>query len=312
MASNFETGFFVKEKAWHGLGTIVQDAPSSADALKMAELDWEVRQEPVFVKVGDDHVLVPNAMANIRSSDNSVLGIMTEKYQIVQNVEAFSFTDALLDTNVVYESAGSLAKGKRVWMLARMPEVYKIAGDDVEPFLVFTNSFDGKGAIRVALTPVRVVCQNTLNMALATAKRQWSTKHMGNMQEKMLEAQRTLELATNYMQGLSEEAERLLMKKISVDNLDNFLNALFPMDDEASNRKINNVIELRNSFRTAYDSPDLANFTGTAWGVINAVADMVDHAVPQRMTATYNEKRFESIIDGHKVLDTAQAILMAV
>lgn len=312
MASNFETGFFVREPAWHGLGKIVQEAPSSAEALKMAELDWEVRQEPVFVKVGDDHILVPNAMANVRTSDNSVLGIMTEKYKVVQNPEAFAFTDSLLETNVKYESAGSLAGGKRIYLLARMPEIYKIAGDDVEPFLVFTNSFDGKGAIRVALTPVRVVCQNTLNMALATAKRQWSTKHMGNMQEKMLEAQRTLELASNYMQGLSEEAERLLMKKISVDTLDAFLGALFPLDDEASNRKVNNVVELRNTFRTAYDSPDLANFQGTAWGVINAVADMVDHATPQRATHTYNEKRFESIIDGHKVLDTAQAILMAV
>jgi len=156
MASNFETGFFVREPAWHGLGTIVQDAPTSMDALKLAELDWQVTQEPIYL---NNNVVIKNAFANVRSSDNGVLGITTERYKVVQNSEAFSFTDALLDSNVRYESAGSLAEGKRIFILAKMPEIYKIGGDDVEPFLVFTNSFDGKGSIRVALTPVRVVCQ---------------------------------------------------------------------------------------------------------------------------------------------------------
>lgn len=312
MASNFETGFFVREPAWHGLGTIVQDAPTSADALHLAELDWTVEQKPVFIDADGTKILVPNAKASVRSSDNSVLGIMTDKYKIVQNVDAFAFTDALLEQNVNYESAGSLAGGKRIFILARIPEIYKVAGDDVEPFLVFTNSHDGKGSIRVAMTPIRVVCQNTLNLALATAKRQWSTKHMGNMQEKMFEAQRTLELAHGYMTGLSEESERMLAKKISVDTLDTFIESLFPMDDSMTQRKIDNVIELRNGFRTAYNMPDLADFKGTAWGVINAVADMVDHSEPQRKTDTFAENRFASIIDGHKVLDTAQSILMAV
>jgi phage/plasmid-like protein (TIGR03299 family) len=309
MASNFENGFFVREPAWHGLGTIVQEAPTSMEALKVAGLDWTVRQEPMYL---ENNVIIKNAFANVRSSDNSVLGITTERYKVVQNADAFSFTDALLEQDVRYESAGSLAEGKRIFILARMPEVYKIGGDEVEPYLVFTNSFDGKGSIRVALTPIRVVCQNTLNLALQTAKRQWSTKHMGNMDEKMHEAQRTLELASGYMQGLSEEAERMMMKKVTVDTLDSFLEALFPMDDNMTSRKVNNVIELRNGFRTAYNMPDIADFKGTAWGVINAVSDMVGHMPSQRQTDTFAEKRFMSIMDGHKIMDTAQQILMAV
>lgn len=312
MAHNFETGFFVREKAWHGLGTIVQDAPTSADALRLAELDWIVEQKPVYVEIDGSKILVPGAAASVRNSDGNVLGITTEKYKIVQNVDAFQFTDALLESDVRYESAGSLAKGKRVFILARVPEVYKIGGDEIEPYLVFTNSHDGKGSIRVAMTPVRVVCQNTLNLALATAKRQWSTKHMGNMEEKMHEAQRTLELASGYMQGLSEEAERMMMKKVSVDTLDTFIETLFPLDDNMTERKVNNVIELRDGFRKAYDMPDLADFRGTAWGVINAVADFVDHSAPQRNTDTFKENRFASIVDGHKILDTAQLILASV
>ena len=102
------------------------------------------------------------------------MGVVSDRYRIVQNEEAFQFTDDLLGEGVTYETAGSLQGGKKVWMLAKLPEKYIIAGDEVTPYLVFFHSHDGSSGVKVAMTPVRVVCQNTLNLALGTAKRIWT------------------------------------------------------------------------------------------------------------------------------------------
>lgn len=130
--------------------------------------DWNVIQKNI---VTADGTAIDGFKANVRDNDDSVLGIVTDRYKLVQNSEAFAFTDALLGESVRYETAGSLQNGRRTWMLARLPHQYIISGDEITPYLVFMNSHDGTGAIKVAMTPIRVVCQNTLNMALANAKR---------------------------------------------------------------------------------------------------------------------------------------------
>ena len=170
MAANVETMMYVRERPWHGLGTEVSEAPNSQDALRLAELDWTVRQESIYNAGGS---VIKGFKANVRDSDGSVLGVVGDRYQIVQNSDAFRFTDDLIGGDVHYETAGSLRGGKQVWLLARMPE-RKIAGDEVEPYLCFTNAHDGSTGVRVCMTPIRVVCSNTLNVALATAKRTWS------------------------------------------------------------------------------------------------------------------------------------------
>ena len=118
---------YVREKPWHGLGTEVAEAPTSADALRFAGLDWTVRQEPVFNCRGG---IIDGYRANIRSTDDAVLGIVGERYKVVQNADAFRFTDELVGGEARYETAGSLRGGKQIWLLARMPE-RKIAGDEV-------------------------------------------------------------------------------------------------------------------------------------------------------------------------------------
>lgn len=110
MAANVETMFYVREKPWHGLGTCVEEAPTSADALRLAGLDWEVKQRSIQVCGG---AKIENFKANVRSSDGAVLGVVSDRYQIVQNAEAFSFTDELIGGDVRYETAGSLQNGKK-------------------------------------------------------------------------------------------------------------------------------------------------------------------------------------------------------
>ena len=146
MAANVETMFYTREKPWHGLGTGVAEAPHSADSLCLAGLDWKVVQEPVYTDAGKE---IPGYKANVRDTDRRVLGVVTDRYKVVQNREAFAFTDALLGSGVRYETAGALQEGKKVWLLARLPHEYIISGERISPYLVFSNTHDASGAVRV-------------------------------------------------------------------------------------------------------------------------------------------------------------------
>ena len=226
MTANIETMFYVKEKPWHGMGTKVETAVTSADALHLAGLDWIVEPKPVYVEnngiFGTAMEAIPGYVANTRNADGQVLGIVTDSYKIVQNTDAFQFTDNLVGGDVRYETAGSLANGKRVWLLAKLPDT-EIVGDKVERFLVFTNTFDGSGAVRVACTPIRVVCQNTLNYALHTAKRSWSVRHTANIHNRIAEAQQALQLENRYVDALNRNANTLARQHLSDYQLDSLV-----------------------------------------------------------------------------------------
>ena len=127
MAAEVETMFYTRTKPWHGLGTMVEEAPDSGTALKLAGLDWQVVQKDL---VTGDGIPVPGFKANLRDTDNRVLGVVTSRYRVIQNREAFAFTDALLGEGVTYETAGSLQDGRRTWILARLPQKYIISGDE--------------------------------------------------------------------------------------------------------------------------------------------------------------------------------------
>lgn len=307
MAHEFETGFFVREPAWHGLGTIIQEAPTSEDAIRLAQLDWDVISSPIMVNNNE----VEGYKANVRSSDNSVLGIVSDKYKIIQNTDAFAFVDHLLESGVKFESAGSLMNGKQVWLLANLP-AEKILDDDVVPYLVFTNGHDGKNAVSVCNTPVRVVCKNTLNAALSGAKRKFTFRHMGDMEGKKFEASETLRISTSYMNSLRAFAETMAKKEISKKQLEKIIDQIFPMDEEASDRIKDNVSLMRNTFTDIYtNTDDLQNIRGTAWGVYNAFSDMATHMTPLRKTKNFQERRFISFLEGNELLDQAQEVLMA-
>ena len=303
MAANVESMFYVRQVPWHGLGTMVQEAPTSEDALRLAGLDWDVNQAPVYT---NDGIEIPGYNPNVRSTDNKVLGIVSNRYQIVNNKEAFEFTDALIgetENGVVrYETAGSLCGGKRIWLLAKMP-TKKVLDDDVEPYMFFSNSHDGTGAIKVGMTPVRIVCANTLAIALNTAKRQWSTKHVGDMQSKLEEAKLCLRMADSYMANLDVEADRLANAKLYREQIEEILDEMFPADDNTSERKKNNIVQFKNQFWTAYNMPDIQKFEDSAWMAVNAMSDVITHSAPRRNTASYNENRWGKIMDGHIVFD---------
>lgn len=303
MPHEVESMFYTREVPWHGLGVRVEEAPDSETALVKAGLLWAVTSEPVYFADG----LIPGYKANVRSTDRAVLGVVTDSYRIVQNREAFAFTDALLGEGVRYETAGSLRGGKRIWLLARLPERYKVLDDDVEPYVCFSNSHDGWSAVRVILTPVRVVCNNTLTLALNGAPRTWSTQHVGNVHDRLEEARRTLGLAQAYYETLCDEADRLVNIPVNMEEL---IAQLFPMPDNAeAKRAAENAEERRAWFRRAALAPDLKAYYGTAWGFVNAAADMACHREPERQTDTWKERRLEAAFDGPMLLNQAYALV---
>lgn len=308
MSANVEQMFYVGETPWHGLGTKIETAPTSEDAIVAAGLDWNVIQEPVYTSEG---VLIPGYKANIRDTDRKVLGMVTNKYKIVQNKDAFSFTDSLLGEGVRYETAGSLASGKRVWMLARL-EDRLITDEKVSPYLVFTNNHDGTGAVKVAITPIRVVCQNTLNLALQTAERSWSAAHMGNIEDKLNEAKKTLLNAENYLECLEEEFGELKMQKLTDDQVVQYIKELIPMDEKATDRVKSTTKEMWVDIMDRYlYTPNLQPLEKSAYRFVNAVSDFATHRQPARRTANYQENLFMKTVDGNALIDMSYRLVKA-
>ena len=274
-----------------------------------AGLDWNVVQEPIYTETEE---LIEGYKANVRDSDRKVLGVVTDRYKVIQNQEAFAFTDELLGEGVRYETAGSLQGGKKVWLLAHMPHEYIISGERISPYLLFSNTYDGSGAIKVALTPIRVVCQNTLNLALSQASRSWSMIHTGNIQNKLQEAKDTLFMAEKYMDNLGKEFETLRMQSMTDKQVVEFIETLLPIEDNATSQQKRNMKRLQEDMKMRYfDAPDLQDVGRNAYRFINAVSDFATHAEPLRKTANYKENLFSRTVEGHPLIDKAYQMVKA-
>ena len=307
MPAHVETMFYVREVPWHGLGTKVMEAPTSKAALTLAGLDWKVIQRPIVTK---DGIPIPGFKANLRETDKKVLGVVTDRYKVVQNPDAFSFTDRLLGEGVTYETAGSLQEGRRTWLLARLPQRYIISGDEITPYLVFMNSHDGTGSIKAAMTPIRVVCQNTLNLALANAKRYWATNHTGDIHGKMEDARYTLLYADQYMAQLGKAIDSLNRIRLSDRQVCEYIDALFPLIDNPTELQRKNLMQMKQEVKTRYfDAPDLQHVGKNAYRFVNSVSDFATHSKPLRERANYKESLFARTVDGNALIDKAYALV---
>ena len=309
MSAQVETMFYTRTAPWHGLGTRVEESPGSKEALEAAGLNWQVIQKEICTQDGR---IIPGFRANIRDQDQRVLGVVTNRYKVVQNEEAFAFTNQLLGEGVTYETAGSLQDGRRTWILARLPQRYIISGDEITPYLVFMNSHDGTGAIKAAMTPVRVVCQNTLNLALATAKRSWSTNHTGDIRGKLKDAEQTLLYAGHYMKELGKAIDQLNQIRLSDQRVYEYIDELFPIMEEATEMQKKNIVRLRDDVKLRYfEAPDLRNTGKNAYRFINAVSDFATHAKPLKERTNYRESLFGRTVEGNILIDKAYQMVKA-
>lgn len=301
MSANVETMFSTRVKPWHGIGTVVADCPTSKEAILLAGMDWKVEQRDVCT---DSGVMISGYKANIRDRDQSILGVVSDRYQVVQNEEAFAFTDELLGEGVEYETAGSLQGGRKTFILAKLPQRFIIAGDEITPYFVIMNSHDGSCAIKAAMTPVRVVCQNTLNLAFRTAKRTWTTKHTSNIMERIDDAKTTLQFAERYMGELGRGVDELIHKRLTDKKVMEYMSEFFTVTEDmtAAQRK-NNLTMLNDMKRRYFDAPDLQEVGKNGYRFVNAVSDFATHAEPIRKTKNYKENLFLKTVEGSPMID---------
>lgn len=309
MPANIETMFHTREAPWYGLGKQVEHTLNSNEALRAAGLDWTVIQKSIQT---EDNATIPGYKANLRATDQRLLGVVSDRYKIVQNHEAFAFADELLGEGVRFETAGSLQNGRKVWLLAKLPDNFTIAGDQVCPYMVFSNSHDGSGSIKVAMTPIRIVCQNMLNLALESAKRMWTTVHTGNIQSKLDDARQTLLYAELYMAKLNTEVERLHRIKTTGHKIREYIELLLPVSENATSLQKRNILQLRNDLQTRYfEAPDLKRIGNNGYRFMNAISDFATHAKPLRETAAFRESRFLRTMEGNPLIDKAHELILA-
>ena len=304
--------FDERKKSNDGLGSSVIGAQDSATAMRLSGTGYNVVKKGLTTT---DGILIPDKFATVRDDTNEVLGVVGKQYTIVQNPEAFAFTDELVGFGMKYTTAGYFGKGEKVWLEGILPGEYTMLGDQMTPYVVFVNSHDGSGSVKVALTFIRVVCSNTMNMAIRSAKRCFSFVHKGSITARMDEARQVLGLADTYMKALNAEMEKLALVKISPIQFEKIvLPTLFKADEDAmSQRQIDTVMEKRAELRFRYQkAPDLQGYGFNGARLIQAVADYVDHTQPQRATANWKENRFASQIQGNELLDQARDLVLQI
>ena len=276
------------EAAWHGLGTVIEeDVVSAKEALDYAHMNWDVVQVPVWATVNGSPVEIAGKVANVREDTGDVLAIVGEDYQVVQNSEAFGFLDDLLGgADLRFHTAGSLFNGRKVWGLARMNREILIGNDAneaIDPFIAIATSHDGSLSLSCWMTPVRIVCQNTLTWSMGNAKRVWKARHTANVLNRTDEARQMLGMSSAYFDSLEVMGNALINTKVSPGDMEAMISALFPMtggvsiDEAEEGRAKTMVLNRREAIWDALDADDLANVKKTAWGFVQAVADWDDH-----------------------------------
>ena len=274
----------LREPAWHMLGTVIDNEVSTKEMLELAHLDnWNVRLEPVSLPGRSHKEFFATVRTNPFDGEADVLGVVGERYKVLQNEELFTFGDALLDGGR-WETAGSIKNGTVVFGSLALDRETNLdpngRGDKVNNYLLVHTSHDGSLAIQASVTPVRVVCQNTLNMAVGYkgkgAKQSFRIRHTATLQGKVQAAREALGLANKYLDEFDKIAAEMIAKEISDQKFFEIVNAVYPKPDDNAKgamTKWENKIDVLNDI---YNGPTCVNIKGTAWGGYNAMTERLD------------------------------------
>jgi len=295
--TNQHSFFSVKEKAWHGLGQIVSDYPTSREAIQFAGLDYKVEKRMLFTYDNENQggnpetdiiipeIEVPNYFATVRTDTEQVLGVVGKDYEVVQNEDAFSFFDAIVGggDGIQYETAGALGKGERIFITAKLPEYIKVGSDDlIEQYLFLTTSHDGFGSITAAFTPVRVVCQNTLNAAFKNCSNAVKIRHTANAKERLEQAHKVMGISyqlSEYLEAafnqwskirITDKQVRKLIQLAMVPNKEVLQNIRSEKQDELSTA-YKNICDAVYEYGLSSPTQQTETTKGTVFGAYNSI-----------------------------------------
>jgi phage/plasmid-like protein (TIGR03299 family) len=296
------------EAPWHKLGTKLDKPATASEAIETAGLGFEVVKFPL--KTVNENLSVPNHFATVRKDTMEVLGVVGSRYEPIQNKDAFTVFDALVgEGQAIYHTAGVLGKGERIWILAKLPDYIRINGNDiVDKFLLLTNTHDGSTTVSIKLTPVRVVCENTLSFALSGSEQQVQIRHTLQAEIKLKQAHEILGLSNRLFEVLSQYYQGMSMKQINSVLLNQYVKKVFPPSLFSKHVSIQNKIgeKVLELFETGTGS-DIAG--STVWGAYNAVTEYVDH---YRLTTKSDSARLKTIWFGSGDLIKKKAFTFAV
>jgi phage/plasmid-like protein (TIGR03299 family) len=311
--------FAVGEKAWHGLGQIVQDVPTSDKAIKLAGLDYEVTKVPMFAQRDNkdfnpeyrditncNWIRNPNVFSTFREDTGALLGTVGNRYEVLQNIEAFKwFDDIVGEGKAIYQTAGALNGGATIFITAKMPSYIQVRTDNIEKYLVLVNSHDGSETLQMMFTPVRVVCANTLNQAMRGAQNVFKMRHTKSLHDNMKKATEALGIISQ----VSDEFQNLLIKMTNVifnDNrFDDLLQMIYPAEEvvrddngdiltaKISTRSKNLWNSIRD-YRETGIGQDSPLCRGTAYGAYNAITGYFQNSKQFKT----QEDKFESVLYG--------------
>ena len=277
MAHEVEQMMYVGATPWHNLGNRFIEAPKTLEeAMVAAGLDWTVSTKKIYL---DDGRSVP-AMATVRDSDSSILGVVGTNYKPLQNKNAFDFFNPFVESGMAQiETAGSLMQGKRVWVQAKITsDVDVVKGNDIiERYILLSNSHDGTMAVRAGFTPVRTVCANTLAMAHNSGESQLiRIKHSQKVEENLAAVGRIMNLANNAFETTLEQYRFLANKDINSKDLEKYVKLVFKLDEDNDNsgkRLLSNIVPLFEKGR----GNDMSEIKGTWWAAYQGISEYLQY-----------------------------------
>jgi len=314
---------FSGQRPWHKLGVQFDQEFTSAEAISAARLDYPVLKEQLYrlrPDLGPGMTEPTEAYATINGHTQGVLGIVGDGYEVLQNQEAFDFFDILLkESGGKLQTAGAIGKGEKVWILAKLPEVfYPLVGDGVERYLLGTTSHDGTMKTEVRFSSIRVVCQNTFNLAMKNSRGVISIRHTMNMRQKLEMAAMVMLRYKEHFDIVGEQFSKLASVRIDDTWIDEYLERMFGNPENVADGRGRTImenkiklIEGRLAFGKGVDLPGVAN---TAWWALNAMVEFADYDMKAKGQAADESRRTQSILFGtaaefkQQAFDTAMAM----
>jgi len=272
--------------SWSGIGTTINEKTVDA-ALEKAKLNYTVEKETLWLA---DKTKIEDMVANTYLDEKGhkhILGIVGDKYEVVQNRDGFAFVDYISD-GLKFVKGGMTHTGM-VYLIAELPSV-DILGDKFNPYVIFRNSFNGKYQLSAAITPLRVVCQNQFNFAFKHTANTINIRHSARVGERMEEAKEVLRGVAIYMGHLNEVAKQFSGIKLSKSETELAVNMLFPTPDNADDLKKVVIAQQKNAFAKMLNADDNQNHKGNAWGLVNAYTDYITHTSIRK--GRYDDSQF--------------------
>lgn len=281
MAHEFESGFFVKEAAWHKLGTVIKEAPTVEDGIRLAGLDWKVRMENLILPDGR----LTTQRAVLRETDQKILGYSGPAWTPLQNSEAFSFFNDFLKTgDVELETAGSLRQGQRIWVLAKIKnaEAEVIKGDPIQRYFMLSNGHTAGVSVSVGFTDIRVVCKNTLAMAEQSASSKLlRVRHSKQVQSNLEEIKGIIDMSTQSFRADLQKMESLLRKQINQNDIKRFVEVIFfdsrKIETKRMENKLHFTMDKINELIETGLGADIKGVQGNGYGLYQAATEFMTH-----------------------------------